>query len=382
MAFAPTFHLPVSASLLAPSRTSPPRAAIPGASYRRCSPAIRRSSVSRSPPVASYAAKSVFATGGDAALPMVVRRGAAGATRHSAVAAAGDAASLPEALLFDCDGVLVDTERDGHRVSFNQAFEEVRGSVRGRDACADCDYGEVAGENGSGVIRVLCVTAWLTRFGTATACRSARRLRRWGGLHGRRGVGRYALDSMRGDSGSDAETAERVDRENDTADRDDTPDRDDMADRDETLDRDDMADRDDTADREDDTSDTEDDTSDREDDTPVAERDDTGGDVPLWLGVTWDVPLYGQLIKIALTNDPSPHSLSPIPCCCALPHSHLVAERKGLAVAWDVPLYGELLNVAPTNAPSPQSLSPLPCCCAVLHSPPVAERAGSDVAKL
>ncbi|KAL2644840.1 hypothetical protein R1flu_012427 [Riccia fluitans] len=34
------------------------------------------------------------------------------------------AQSLPEALLFDCDGVLVDTERDGHRISFNIAFEE------------------------------------------------------------------------------------------------------------------------------------------------------------------------------------------------------------------------------------------------------------------
>lgn len=32
--------------------------------------------------------------------------------------------ALPEALLFDCDGVLVDTERDGHRVCFNKAFEE------------------------------------------------------------------------------------------------------------------------------------------------------------------------------------------------------------------------------------------------------------------
>lgn len=31
--------------------------------------------------------------------------------------------ALPEALLFDCDGVLVDTEKDGHRVSFNQAFK-------------------------------------------------------------------------------------------------------------------------------------------------------------------------------------------------------------------------------------------------------------------
>jgi len=28
------------------------------------------------------------------------------------------------ALIFDCDGVLVDTERDGHRVGFNRAFEE------------------------------------------------------------------------------------------------------------------------------------------------------------------------------------------------------------------------------------------------------------------
>lgn len=34
------------------------------------------------------------------------------------------AAALPDALLFDCDGVLVDTEKDGHRVSFNQAFKQ------------------------------------------------------------------------------------------------------------------------------------------------------------------------------------------------------------------------------------------------------------------
>lgn len=30
-----------------------------------------------------------------------------------------------EALIFDCDGVLVDTERDGHRVAFNRAFEQL-----------------------------------------------------------------------------------------------------------------------------------------------------------------------------------------------------------------------------------------------------------------
>lgn len=28
------------------------------------------------------------------------------------------------ALLFDCDGVLADTEKDGHRVTFNQAFKQ------------------------------------------------------------------------------------------------------------------------------------------------------------------------------------------------------------------------------------------------------------------
>ncbi|KAK6924730.1 Haloacid dehalogenase-like hydrolase, partial [Dillenia turbinata] len=33
-------------------------------------------------------------------------------------------ASLPSALLFDCDGILVDTEKDGHRVSFNDTFNE------------------------------------------------------------------------------------------------------------------------------------------------------------------------------------------------------------------------------------------------------------------
>ena len=29
-----------------------------------------------------------------------------------------------EALIFDCDGVLVDTERDGHRIGFNRAFAQ------------------------------------------------------------------------------------------------------------------------------------------------------------------------------------------------------------------------------------------------------------------
>lgn len=40
-----------------------------------------------------------------------------GAVRFRAIQA------LPDALLFDCDGVLVDTEKDGHRVAFNEAFK-------------------------------------------------------------------------------------------------------------------------------------------------------------------------------------------------------------------------------------------------------------------
>ena len=44
-----------------------------------------------------------------------------------------------KALIFDCDGVLVDTERDGHRVAFNRAF-----AAAGIDADWDVDlYGEL-----------------------------------------------------------------------------------------------------------------------------------------------------------------------------------------------------------------------------------------------
>ena len=44
-----------------------------------------------------------------------------------------------QALIFDCDGVLVDTERDGHRVAFNRAFEAL-----GIDADWSVDlYGEL-----------------------------------------------------------------------------------------------------------------------------------------------------------------------------------------------------------------------------------------------
>ena len=41
----------------------------------------------------------------------------------------------PEALLFDCDGVLVDTEAEGHRVAFNEAFKR-KGALL--SACLAC----------------------------------------------------------------------------------------------------------------------------------------------------------------------------------------------------------------------------------------------------
>ena len=43
------------------------------------------------------------------------------------------------AVLFDCDGVLADTERDGHRVSFNKVFGEKGYSFEwGVDETASC----------------------------------------------------------------------------------------------------------------------------------------------------------------------------------------------------------------------------------------------------
>ncbi|XP_052180386.1 CBBY-like protein [Diospyros lotus] len=44
--------------------------------------------------------------------------------RRSFKCSAAAPSVLPSALLFDCDGVLVDTEKDGHRISFNDTFAE------------------------------------------------------------------------------------------------------------------------------------------------------------------------------------------------------------------------------------------------------------------
>lgn len=49
-----------------------------------------------------------------------------------------------QAIIFDCDGVLVDTERDGHRVAFNKAFAE-----RGLDTVWSVErYGVLLGTAG------------------------------------------------------------------------------------------------------------------------------------------------------------------------------------------------------------------------------------------
>jgi HAD superfamily hydrolase (TIGR01509 family) len=52
-------------------------------------------------------------------------------------------AELPT-LIFDCDGVLADTERDGHRPAFNQTFAEVGLPVR----WSEQEYGEKLGIGG------------------------------------------------------------------------------------------------------------------------------------------------------------------------------------------------------------------------------------------
>lgn len=63
--------------------------------------------------------KSLTITTSDLHVNQVSRRKSTSVVRCSVSSPA-----TPAALLFDCDGVLVDTERDGHRVSFNDTFTE------------------------------------------------------------------------------------------------------------------------------------------------------------------------------------------------------------------------------------------------------------------
>ena len=60
-----------------------------------------------------------------------------------------------DAVLFDCDGVLADTERDGHRISFNKAFKEFGLKVGDKDMEWDVDtYGKLL-EIGGGKERMM-----------------------------------------------------------------------------------------------------------------------------------------------------------------------------------------------------------------------------------
>lgn len=60
-------------------------------------------------PVAKFATYAAAAGGEAAAAPV-----------ESSV---DEQENQPQALIFDCDGVLADTERDGHRPAFNAAFK-------------------------------------------------------------------------------------------------------------------------------------------------------------------------------------------------------------------------------------------------------------------
>lgn len=91
-------------------------ATLPGADAFASSPALAR--------VGGYSAGSALRSGPAA------RCVTAGGVR--------DAKATLTTLLFDCDGVLADTERDGHRVAFNMAFKEAGLKV----GDADMEWGE------------------------------------------------------------------------------------------------------------------------------------------------------------------------------------------------------------------------------------------------
>ena len=74
--------------------------------------------------------------------------------RSHSMKATGLKAKL-EAVFFDCDGVLADTERDGHRIAFNLAFEEA--SLKNGDKLMQWDeelYGKLV-EIGGGKERMM-----------------------------------------------------------------------------------------------------------------------------------------------------------------------------------------------------------------------------------
>ncbi|EEE59363.1 hypothetical protein OsJ_11458 [Oryza sativa Japonica Group] len=97
-------------------------ALLPAGTFSTARPVAGRPAGQRLPTRVAAASRTTTARSPAACLSVGGRRRGAEAVRASAGGA--PAASLPAALLFDCDGVLVDTEKDGHRISFNETFAE------------------------------------------------------------------------------------------------------------------------------------------------------------------------------------------------------------------------------------------------------------------
>ncbi|KAL0713846.1 hypothetical protein Bca4012_020824 [Brassica carinata] len=75
-------------------------------------------------PNAEKASKSRFMGKCLRSNPVITHIGGSRSGGITCSASSSSPATLPSALLFDCDGVLVDTEKDGHRISFNDTFKE------------------------------------------------------------------------------------------------------------------------------------------------------------------------------------------------------------------------------------------------------------------
>lgn len=99
-----------------------------------------------------------------------------GAAPRSVVAGGvRDAKATLSTLLFDCDGVLADTERDGHRVAFNMAFKEAGLKVGEQDMEWGEDlYGRLC-EIGGGKVGLYSHPQFATPWPSTATCGSARK---------------------------------------------------------------------------------------------------------------------------------------------------------------------------------------------------------------
>lgn len=82
------------------------------------------SSLPKNSIIPCYQRRSFSSSFSETSIVTLRRRGGATLKTHKGVTCSASS-TLPSALLFDCDGVLVDTEKDGHRISFNDTFAEM-----------------------------------------------------------------------------------------------------------------------------------------------------------------------------------------------------------------------------------------------------------------